>query len=208
MRVYLLDSSGGSSPLRAWFALGVGRWKSVVMLPDEIWDFAERLRAEAVPVVDRYFRAADLAVEHKADVSPVTRADKAIELRWREMIAETFLITGSWGRRATLSVPTANSSGSSTPSTAPAPSSAGSRCSPTCLLCCTSATRFRRHLRPGDGRMVAGADAGRAPDHLPRSATGQPPGGGAENLRAVSHCAGYVLCGRVRALRCAARSLR
>ena len=51
------------------------------MLPDEIWDFAERLRAEAVPVVDRYFRAADLAVEHKADVSPVTRADKAIELR-------------------------------------------------------------------------------------------------------------------------------
>lgn len=60
------------------------------MLPDEIWDFAERLRAEAVPVVDRYFRAADLAVEHKADVSPVTRADKAIELRWREMIAETF----------------------------------------------------------------------------------------------------------------------
>ena len=80
----------GRVHLRAWFALGVGRWKSVVMLPEEIWDFAERLRAEAVPVVERYFRAADLAVEHKADVSPVTRADKAIELRWREMIAETF----------------------------------------------------------------------------------------------------------------------
>ncbi|RZO31348.1 MAG: histidinol phosphate phosphatase [Rhodospirillaceae bacterium] len=62
----------------------------MVTLPNEIWGFAERLRAEAEPVVDRYFRAPDLTVEHKADVSPVTRADETIEQLWRAMITETF----------------------------------------------------------------------------------------------------------------------
>ena len=54
MRVYLLDFRAGQSHKGS--SHGEGRWKSVVMLPDEIWDFAERLRAEAVPVVDRHQR--------------------------------------------------------------------------------------------------------------------------------------------------------
>ena len=62
----------------------------MVTLPDNIWTFADALRAEAMPVVQQYFRSADLAVEQKADVSPVTLADQTIERRWRELIEATF----------------------------------------------------------------------------------------------------------------------
>jgi len=59
-------------------------------LPESVWDFAEQLRLAALPFVDQYFRAPDLAIEEKADVSPVTLADQGIERRWREMITATF----------------------------------------------------------------------------------------------------------------------
>lgn len=51
--------------------------------------FAEQLADAARPIALRYFRKA-LAVEHKADHSPVTVADRAIESELRRMIAETF----------------------------------------------------------------------------------------------------------------------
>ena len=41
-------------------------------LPEDIWTFAEELRQAALPIVDKYFRAPDLAIEEKEDVSPVT----------------------------------------------------------------------------------------------------------------------------------------
>ncbi len=51
--------------------------------------FAERLADAARPIAMAHFRQA-LAVEHKADQSPVTIADRAIETRLREMIGATF----------------------------------------------------------------------------------------------------------------------
>ncbi|MGB1159992.1 MAG: inositol monophosphatase family protein [Alphaproteobacteria bacterium] len=62
----------------------------MVALPDNIWHFADALCETALPVVQQYFRAVDLQVEQKADVSPVTLADQAIERLWRELIAETY----------------------------------------------------------------------------------------------------------------------
>ncbi|MAV48074.1 MAG: histidinol phosphate phosphatase [Alphaproteobacteria bacterium TMED89] len=62
----------------------------VVALPENIWEFAESLRSEALPVVKRFFRSSDLAVSQKSDVSPVTLADQQIERRWREMIENTY----------------------------------------------------------------------------------------------------------------------
>lgn len=62
----------------------------MVALPENIWHFADALCENALPVVQQYFRAVDLQVEQKADVSPVTLADQAIERRWRELIEETY----------------------------------------------------------------------------------------------------------------------
>ena len=49
--------------------------------------FAEELADLAAPVALRYFRQ-KLVVESKADTSPVTIADREIELAMRRMIAE------------------------------------------------------------------------------------------------------------------------
>ena len=49
--------------------------------------FAHELADLARPLARRWFRA-DLAVEHKADESPVTHADRAIEQALRDRIAE------------------------------------------------------------------------------------------------------------------------
>lgn len=62
----------------------------MVALPENIWHFADALCENALPVVQQYFRAVDLQVEQKADVSPVTLADQAIERRWRELIEKTY----------------------------------------------------------------------------------------------------------------------
>ena len=62
----------------------------MVALPDNIWHFADALCENALPVVQQYFRAVDLQVEQKADVSPVTLADQAIERRWRELIVDAY----------------------------------------------------------------------------------------------------------------------
>lgn len=59
-------------------------------LPEDIWTFAEELRQAALPIVDKYFRAPDLAIEEKEDVSPVTLADQGIERLWREMITAAY----------------------------------------------------------------------------------------------------------------------
>lgn len=62
----------------------------MVVLPENIWTFAESLREAAVPIVQQFFRSSDLAVTQKSDVSPVTLADQQIERRWREMIQSTY----------------------------------------------------------------------------------------------------------------------
>ena len=69
----------------------------MVTLPANIWDFAEQLRVAALPIVEQYFRANDLIVEQKSDVSPVTLADQQIERRWRELIESVFPAHGIIG---------------------------------------------------------------------------------------------------------------
>jgi len=53
-------------------------------------DWAVRIAREAGELTLRYFRRTDLAVEFKADASPVTAADRAAEELLRERIAERF----------------------------------------------------------------------------------------------------------------------
>lgn len=60
------------------------------LAPDEtIVAFANELADAARPIAMRYFRAAP-EVEVKADLSPVTIADRSVELALREMIAARF----------------------------------------------------------------------------------------------------------------------
>jgi len=54
------------------------------------FDFAVKIAQEAGDVTLRYFRRHDLQVERKADMSPVTIADRAAEERLRQRIAEKF----------------------------------------------------------------------------------------------------------------------
>lgn len=58
--------------------------------------FAERLADAARPIAMRYFRH-PLAVESKADLSPVTVADRAIETELRRLIGERFPSHGIFG---------------------------------------------------------------------------------------------------------------
>lgn len=58
--------------------------------------FAERLADLAAPVALRYFRQT-LVIESKADLSPVTIADREIELAMRRMIGERFPEHGLFG---------------------------------------------------------------------------------------------------------------
>ncbi len=53
----------------------------------ELIGFAERLADAAGEVARRYFRSSALTVEAKPDLSPVTEADRAIELRLRGEVA-------------------------------------------------------------------------------------------------------------------------
>ncbi|MGO4572447.1 histidinol-phosphatase [Microvirga sp. 2TAF3] len=62
----------------------------------EIAAFAERLADLAAPVARRYFRQ-KLVVESKADASPVTIADREIELAIRQAIRDSFPDHGLFG---------------------------------------------------------------------------------------------------------------
>ncbi len=57
--------------------------------PEEFVAVAERLADAARPIAQRYFRA-DIAIESKADDSPVTKADREIEAVLREILGESF----------------------------------------------------------------------------------------------------------------------
>lgn len=59
------------------------------MIPDEFCTFAGHLADEARAIVLRHYRTG-VAVEDKADMSPVTAADRAAEARMRELITERF----------------------------------------------------------------------------------------------------------------------
>src|SRR3546814_6213464 len=54
---------------------------------DALADFAARLVDATRPIARRWFRSA-LEVETKADLSPVTRADREAETEMRRLIAE------------------------------------------------------------------------------------------------------------------------
>lgn len=67
--------------------------------PDDLGPFlalAERLADAARPIAQRYFRGA-LPVEDKADMSPVTRADREAESAMRALIAAAFPEHGIYG---------------------------------------------------------------------------------------------------------------
>jgi inositol-phosphate phosphatase / L-galactose 1-phosphate phosphatase / histidinol-phosphatase len=57
--------------------------------PEEFIDFAEKLAAAARPVIRRHFRT-PIAVDAKADNSPVTIADRDAEAAMRALIAEHY----------------------------------------------------------------------------------------------------------------------
>ena len=59
-----------------------------VICPAEYIAIAEKLADAARPIAQRYFRT-DIAIEPKADNSPVTKADREIETALREILAET-----------------------------------------------------------------------------------------------------------------------
>lgn len=59
-----------------------------VHLPENFIELAERLADAARPIAQRYFRT-DVAIESKADASPVTRADREIERAMRDILRES-----------------------------------------------------------------------------------------------------------------------
>ena len=73
--------------------------------------------------------ATPLAVDDKADLTPVTAADRAAEAAMRQLIERAFPTTASSARNSAASATMPSSSGCSTRSTAPNPSSAACRCS-------------------------------------------------------------------------------
>ena len=56
-------------------------------IPQEYIEIAERLAAAARPIARRYFRS-DVAIESKADASPVTQADREIESALRDILRD------------------------------------------------------------------------------------------------------------------------
>ncbi|NKB56146.1 MAG: histidinol-phosphatase [Alphaproteobacteria bacterium] len=55
--------------------------------PESFIELAERLADAARPIAQRYFRT-DVAIESKADASPVTRADREIESALRDILRD------------------------------------------------------------------------------------------------------------------------
>ena len=86
--------------------------------------FVDQLATAAGETILPFFRTA-LTVENKkiGGFDPVTAADRAAEQTMRTLIRGAFPITASSGRNTAASVPTPNTSGCSTRSTAPNPSS-------------------------------------------------------------------------------------
>lgn len=67
-----------------------------IACPEPFVDLAERLADRAREIVAGYFRS-DLEVEQKADMSPVTIADRTTESAMRAMIADAFPDHGVFG---------------------------------------------------------------------------------------------------------------
>ena len=60
-------------------------------------DFARKAAQEAERIILEHYQSSSLAVERKADTSPVTAADRGAELRIRELIREHFPLDGVLG---------------------------------------------------------------------------------------------------------------
>jgi 3'-phosphoadenosine 5'-phosphosulfate (PAPS) 3'-phosphatase len=90
--------------------------------------FADRLAEAAGAIARRYFRQ-PLAIDDKADTSPVTIADREAEAAMRALIAEHYPGMASSARSTAPTVPMPNSSGCSIRSTAPNRSSRACRSS-------------------------------------------------------------------------------
>ncbi len=68
------------------------------LTPEDVLAFAAELADAARPIARAYFRT-PLDIVTKADESPVTLADRAIEARLRGLIERGFPITASSARR-------------------------------------------------------------------------------------------------------------
>ena len=104
-------------------------------------DFAVKIAHEAGDVTLRYFRRDDLAVERKADKSPVTIADREAEKLLRERIAERFPDDGIVGEEFGTQAARPATNGCSIRSTARSRSSTACRCTQRSLRCCATTSR-------------------------------------------------------------------
>jgi 3'-phosphoadenosine 5'-phosphosulfate (PAPS) 3'-phosphatase len=98
-------------------------------LPEDTLEFAVNLSHRAGEVALRYFQQG-VPVEQKADLSPVTVADREVEQLLRRGIEERFPghgILGDWEKNSAKHDVSRLSAGCSTPSTARGPSSVGCR---------------------------------------------------------------------------------
>ena len=80
---------------------------TATLLPEASVALAERLADAAGAVARRYFRQG-LAIEDKADESPVTRADREAEAAMRALIAEAFPDHGIFGEEHGIENPDAD----------------------------------------------------------------------------------------------------
>ncbi len=79
----------------------------MTICPAEFLTLANQLADAARPIVACYFRR-DNGVEMKADATPVTLADRAIETLWRDMVMAQYPNHGIWGEEFGRHLPDAD----------------------------------------------------------------------------------------------------
>ena len=89
----LAPAAGSNGAVR----LGLPPWRHAGPIERDLLDFAVDLVREAGEATLRWFRSPDLAVDSKADGTPVTAADRAAERLVRERIAGRFPDDGVLG---------------------------------------------------------------------------------------------------------------
>src|SRR3546814_1492221 len=88
------------------YEMRISDWSSDVCSSDEFAAFAAALADAAGPIIRGHFRTG-LTVDTKADASPVTAADRAVEKRLREMIEARWPEHGIAGEEYGLKTPDA-----------------------------------------------------------------------------------------------------
>lgn len=76
--------------------LAIQNYYGLIMILEEFTPFFQLLANESSDIIKRYFRTS-INVENKADLSPVTIADKLAEEKMRQLISKEFPTHGIIG---------------------------------------------------------------------------------------------------------------